>query len=78
MKYNNLNHEKEVIISSEENYATVSKSFKDSNLKKIVINNEKVRPLQELGLNINLSWIWTYILLSLAFSFGLRKVLKIS
>ncbi|MFC2136002.1 EMC3/TMCO1 family protein [Bacteroidota bacterium] len=76
--YDNREFEKDLLITSEREYAEPIKAIKDSNLKKIVVGNEKVLPFHDIGLNVNLSWIWTYIILSLVFSFGLRKLLKIS
>jgi hypothetical protein len=67
-----------LIISSERDYAEPVKSIDNSNIEKVIIGNKKVAPLKEIGLNWSPNWIWTYILLSLIFSFAMRKALKIS
>jgi len=63
---------------SNSTYAKPESPVKDSLLKNIIINNEKVRPLKEIGLNFNLNWIWTYIIFSLIFSLSIRKLMKLS
>jgi len=55
----------------------------DSSLDKLIIGNEKVRPLKKIPLigSIpwigNFGWLGTYILFSLIFSIGMRKILKV-
>ncbi|MBU0471435.1 MAG: DUF106 domain-containing protein [Nanoarchaeota archaeon] len=74
--FSNREFEKDLFITEENSYATPVKIIKDSDLVKILIHNKKVKPLENFG--IGLSWIWTYIILSVIFSIILRKILKIS
>ncbi len=76
INYNNEEYEKDLLISSERKYEEPEKPIKNSKLKKIVIGNEKIYPLQDLiGWKIN--WLWTYIIFSVIISIGLRKVMKV-
>jgi uncharacterized membrane protein (DUF106 family) len=56
---------------------------KKSNIKTLTISNKKVQPFKEVPLlgNIpwfgNFGWLGTYIVFSIAFSIGLRKLLKV-
>jgi uncharacterized membrane protein (DUF106 family) len=76
--YNNEQHDKPLTISSERRYENPEKSVTDSKLKKIVIENQKIYPVGTIPvLGWAPSWLWTYILLSLLFSIGIRKILKV-
>jgi len=68
-------YEKEVLITPEREYKTPVIKVKDSNIKGISIDNEKVIALNIFGWK--LGWLGTYILCSLIFSMSLRKLLKI-
>jgi uncharacterized membrane protein (DUF106 family) len=68
-------YEKDVLITSEREYKTPLKKIKDNFVKIITIDNEKVKPLNLFGWKIG--WLGTYIIFSLIFSMGLRKVLKL-
>jgi uncharacterized membrane protein (DUF106 family) len=57
-------------------YAEPQKIIKNSKLKQINVNNEKLKILN-LGF-MKLGWLGTYIISSLIFSMSLRKVLKIA
>jgi uncharacterized membrane protein (DUF106 family) len=65
---------KEILVSNidEKKYAAVLTEYKDSQLKKIIIGNKEVKTY--FGLN----WIWTYIILSVLISMGLRKAMDIA
>lgn len=79
ISFGNRQFEKDLMISSENNYATPITTIKDSNLKKLEIHNEKVRPLGNFSLfGWKPGWLGTYIILSLIFSLVMRKILKIS
>jgi len=67
---------KELLITNTKKYTTPIKNIKESQILKITIGNEPVRPLAPIGLKLN--WLWTYILLSLLLSIGLRKLLKVA
>jgi len=67
------------IIISEEDYSEPVQLIKDSELTKIMIHNERVRPLGSISLfGWRPGWLGTYILFSLIFSFALRKLMNIS
>jgi uncharacterized membrane protein (DUF106 family) len=68
---------KDLMITDEKNYAPVEKiiSEKGSKLKKITIDNEKVKVI-DLGF-WKLGWIWSYIIFSIIFSMILRKLMKV-
>jgi hypothetical protein len=74
--------EKQVIISSQRQYAPVEKTYKD-NLEKITLSNEKIRPFSDVPLLKNIpwlntwSWLGAYLLFSIVFSMSWRRVLKI-
>ena len=66
-------YEKDLIITTERKYAVPEKRINDgSSLKSIKIMNEPIKPLFGLG------WIWTYIIFSMIFSMGLRKVMNVA
>ncbi|MGV8150606.1 MAG: EMC3/TMCO1 family protein [Candidatus Woesearchaeota archaeon] len=77
--YNTEEYEHNILITEERTYLTPEKPIKDSKLKMIEVGNQKVHPFGE---NFNLfgwypGWLATYIILSLAFSAGLRKLLDV-
>ncbi|MBN2459405.1 DUF106 domain-containing protein [Candidatus Woesearchaeota archaeon] len=73
--YNGEQYEQPLIISSEHKYAPPEKTFSNSKLKKTMIGNEKIYPLQDFGIKLN--WLWTYIIFSVLMSMGLRKLMKL-
>ncbi|MBI4440526.1 DUF106 domain-containing protein [Candidatus Woesearchaeota archaeon] len=66
---------KSVIITNGPKYAPTIESVKSSNIKSIWLNNEPVKLLNIFGWKIG--WLGTYIIFSIAFSLGLRKLFKI-
>ncbi|MBC8500470.1 MAG: DUF106 domain-containing protein [DPANN group archaeon] len=77
--FSNREFEKDLVISKENKYAQPVKLIKDSELTKMEIHNERVHPLGNISIfGWNPGWLGTYIIFSLIFSFGLRKLLKIS
>jgi uncharacterized membrane protein (DUF106 family) len=77
--FNNREFEKDLFISSTDDYAQPVKKVKDSLMTKINIHNEKVKPLGSFSIfGWRPGWLGTYIIFSLIFSLALRKVLKIS
>jgi uncharacterized membrane protein (DUF106 family) len=78
LTYNNEKYESSVLITSERKYELPEKLFQDSKLKKIVVGNEKVYPFGNFSLfGLRLNWLWTYILLSIFMSIGIRKLMKV-
>ncbi|MFH1771045.1 MAG: EMC3/TMCO1 family protein [archaeon] len=76
--FGNRQFEKDLSIS-DNSYATPLMTIKDSDFIKLEIHNEKVKPLGNFSLfGWKPGWLGTYIILSLIFSLGMRKLLKIS
>ena len=69
-------HTRNLIISDQLAYEEPQLSVKNSRLKSLNINNEKLKVL-DLGF-MKLGWLGTYIIFSLIFSMSLRKFLKIA
>ena len=69
---------KKVIITEEKKYETPTKEYKDSDLEKIVVGNQEVKPLGNISLlGWKPGWIGTYILVSVLFSLAIRKLLGV-
>jgi len=73
--YDEKLYQKEILITDERRYKPPVENVKNSFIKKIEISNEPIiylpLPFWKIG------WFGTYIIFSLAFSTGLRKLLKI-
>ncbi len=78
-----ISYDKELMITSSKDYAQVQKIFKKQPVKQIMLSNDKLIAINLFGLDEGgiskgrLGWLGTYILCSIAFSLGLRKLLKI-
>ena len=66
-------YKRDVLITEERSYEKPIMLVKDSKIKSLNINNEKVKPIPGL----NLGWLWVYIIFSIIFSISLRKILKL-
>ena len=78
LTYNNEAYEQRLIISSEHKYAPPEQKIANSKLQKIVVGNKKIYPMGSINLfGWKPNWIWTYIILSLLLSIGIRKLLKV-
>jgi uncharacterized membrane protein (DUF106 family) len=76
--YNNEKYEKKLLISENRKYSEPEKRIQDSKLKRLIIGNEKVRPLEPFNLfGWHPGWLGTYIIFSIAFSIGIRKLLNV-
>lgn len=76
--YNNEKYDKPLIISPERLYEQPEKVITDSKLKKIVTGNEKIRPFGNISFfGWRPNWLWTYIILSILMSLGIRKIFKV-
>lgn len=77
--YKNNTYQKKLVISTDRKYDQPVLPVKDKNkeFKKIVIGNKEIKPLEGIPLIGGLSWIWVYIILSIAMSIGLRKLMKV-
>lgn len=69
---------KEIFVTSERKYENPLSQFKDSQLKSVIIGNEKVKPLKGTPVIGGLNWLWTYIILSVFMSVGLKKLLDVA
>ncbi|MGV8168557.1 MAG: EMC3/TMCO1 family protein [Candidatus Nanoarchaeia archaeon] len=69
---------KEIIVTTERKYENPVTLYKQSQLKQVLIGNEKVRPMYGVPLIGGLNWLWTYVLLSVLMSIGLRKLMKVA
>lgn len=67
-----------VVITKEFKYETPISFFEDSDIKSLQVNYEKLKPLGTLSIfGWEPGWLGLYIILSIVFSMGLRKVLKV-
>ena len=73
--YEGKHYDKELSITKEQRYAQVQKVFKKEPIKMITLNNQKLIAMNLFGWKIG--WLGTYIMFSLIFGIGLRKLLKI-
>jgi len=74
-KFNDKSFTKDLLITNERVYKAPQKKIKDSEVKLIKINNEKLKVLNLFGWQIG--WLGTYILFSIVLSIVLRKILKV-
>ena len=75
---NTFKESKDILITNSKKYINPVKDIKQSQLLRIEVGNQPVRPLAEMGIGLKLNWLWTYIILSVLFSILLRKILKVS
>lgn len=73
--YNNKSYFKDLLITDEHDYATVTQKIENSDLLSISIDNEPIKPLNLFGWRIG--WLGTYIIFSLIFSLVTRKVFNV-
>lgn len=70
--------EKRVLITEERRYENPEERYKDALIRQVTIGNSPVKPLGGLSLfGWHPGWLGTYILLSVALSIGLRKLLRV-
>jgi len=72
---NGKTYSKPVIITDEARYSSPVLSVKDGIVKSITTNNIPLKVLNLFGWK--LSWFWTYFIFAIAFSMGLRKILRV-
>ncbi|MBI2129395.1 DUF106 domain-containing protein [Candidatus Woesearchaeota archaeon] len=72
---NNKTYSNEVLITKGRAYKQPEIALKGSVIKKITISNDKMIVMNLFGWK--LGWLGTYIILSLIFSMGLRKLMKV-
>lgn len=69
---------KEIIVSTKKDFSVPLTDFKDSQLESLVVGNKEVRPFEGIPVVGGLSWLWSYIILSVLTSIVVRKLLKIA
>lgn len=72
---NNKTYSNELLITKGRTYKQPEIALKGSVVKKITVGNEKMIVMNIFGWK--LGWLGTYIILSLIFSMGLRKLMKV-
>lgn len=75
IKYENKPYTAELLITNGVLYSEPAIKIKNSLLKEIIIGNQKAKVLNLFGWE--LGWFWTYVLTSIGFSLGLRKLFKV-
>ncbi len=74
-EYKGRHYNMDVLITNEQQYSSQFKKVKDDIVQKIELGYEKIVVMNLFGWK--LGWLGTYIIFSLIFSLGLRKLLKI-
>ncbi len=74
--YDDETQSQPLLISKEREYKTPQLKTKSKYFKTLVVENEKVKPLEFMGLQWG--WIGPYIIISIFFSSTIRKLLKIA
>ncbi len=78
VKTGETEQQKKVLITKELAYEDQVSMFKGSDLEKITINYNKLRPLEDFHLYAWYpGWLAIYFISSIVFSLGLRKLLKV-
>jgi len=78
VKSGNDEQKKKVLITKELRYEEPATSYQHSDIEKITVNYNKLKPLGKYSLfGWQPGWLGVYIMLSIVFSIGLRKALKI-
>lgn len=72
---NGKTYTQQVIITNGREYVQPVLYVKDDFVKSITTSNDPLKVLNLFGWK--LSWFWTYLILAIAFSMGLRKLLKV-
>jgi uncharacterized membrane protein (DUF106 family) len=69
---------KEILVTEGRKYTNPLSTYKESQLKEIIIGNSKVYPMKGIPLLQSFGWLGTYIVLSILMSIGLRKLLDVA
>lgn len=81
--YAGKSYDKELTITPEQRYAPVQKIFKKEPVSMITLSNPKLIAINLFGKTEGswstgrFGWLFTYIIFSLLFSFGIRKAMKV-
>lgn len=77
-KYNDKTYQKGVLITKLQDYESVETKVDDNNIEKIVVGHRKATPLGSFHISSWYpGWLSVYIILSVVFSLGLKRVLKL-
>jgi uncharacterized membrane protein (DUF106 family) len=77
-KFKGNSYTKELLITSEHGYKDPVEKVGDQGLKEIKIDNKPMKPFGDFSIfGWRPGWLGAYIIFSLVFSIGLRKVMKI-
>ena len=74
-RYNNQTYDREVLITQESSFKEPVKNINEDNVNKIIVEHDKNILLDVFGFKIG--WLGTYIIFSLIFSMGLRKLMRL-
>ncbi len=74
-EFSGRTYDQELLITEERTYKRIDERVKNSDIKVLRINNEKIIAMNILGWEVG--WLGTYIILSILFSMIVRKVLKV-
>jgi uncharacterized membrane protein (DUF106 family) len=78
VKTDNDEQTKKVLVTQELQYEEPATFFEDSEIEMVGVNYKKLRPLGEFSIfGWEPGWLGWYIVFSIVFSIGLRKLLKI-
>lgn len=78
VKTGEVSQQKKVLITKELQYENQFSMFKDSDIEKITINYDKLKPLGDISIfGWYPGWLAIYFISSIGFSLGLRKLLKV-
>jgi len=75
-EYDGKTYSQELLITTDRTYRKPIMPVKRSDVKKLIINNEKVIALNLFGWK--LGWLGSYIILSILFSTVIRKLMKVA
>jgi uncharacterized membrane protein (DUF106 family) len=75
VNYNNENYDHKILITESKKYDTPELIVQNSKLQKLVVGYKPVYAFTLFG--INFTWFWTYLILSIVLSMGIRKVMKV-
>ena len=77
-EYEGGTNSNDIVITSSHEYENPKVAFKNSRIKTVDIGNQKTAPFGDFTIfSYRPGWLMTYIILSLVFSLGLRKIMNV-